>query len=309
MANLWPVKIVDGGSQLRGRATGGTVTTLVDTSKNLSTDIVKDKLIKIVIDGVEYVRKITSNTADTITIPAIVTGVAAGIIFQPAGKGKITINASETGSYANEYWCYTEKGEGGNAETTAVFEDGALTITLGTDAGTAASAKIGAGVNKEITITANEVGVLEGYSIEVAAGTGESQPLTAGINPDTGLITVTLGTDATGALDPTKNKASDIAAILNNTVAINLLFTAAADGDGSGVFSEAVTVTDIEGGIDPVINATAAEVKAAIDLLEGTPFTATVNTAGVIDTISGQKLDGGVDEVKVREKTEYFVTL
>ena len=69
---LWPVKIIEN-SILWGRASSGTATTLKDDSKNMTADLFKDKLIKIIIGGIEYVRKITANSADTFTFAALVT--------------------------------------------------------------------------------------------------------------------------------------------------------------------------------------------------------------------------------------------
>lgn len=289
-----------------GVATGGTVTTLVDATKNLPADLVKDQYIAIIIDGVEYVRKISANNANTFTFDVLVPKAAATAVVEKSGGGKVTITATPEGSYANEYEVAVVQGEGASAETEAVFEDGVLTITLGTDAGTAASAKIGSGANKEITITAKEVGVLGGHSIEVALGSGNDLPLAVGINQETGLITVTLGTDGTGAADATKNKASQIAAALNDNIYIKALFTAVADGDGTGVFSEAIAETDIEGGVDPVIDATAAEVAAEVDALEG--FSAVATVAGVLEALAEPvAFSGGVDEVKPAAGDAYAI--
>ena len=127
MSGLWPIKEVEGGSFIRGRATGGTATTLVDTNKNLASDVVKDKIIKVVINGIEYVRKITANTADTITFGALVAAVAATAVIEKTDGGKVTITAVPEGSYANDYQVVVQQGEGASAETTAAFEDGVLT--------------------------------------------------------------------------------------------------------------------------------------------------------------------------------------
>lgn len=306
MADLWPVKIVDGGNQIRGRATGGTATTLVDANKNLGTDILKDKLIKVFVDGVEYVRKITANTADTITFAALVAKVAATAAIEKTGGGKVTITAVPEGSYANDYQVVVQQGEGASAETTAAFEDGVLTITLGTDAGTAASASIGTGDHGVVTITCKEVGDVD-YSVIVSLSETPDFPLTATLFAD-GTMYITLGTDENGDPDATKNTAALIAALINGAPTTQDVFTAAASGDGSGVFSAAIPAVLFEGGVDPVVDATAAEATAEVDALD--EFSAAATTAGVLAALDDPvQFAGGVDEVKPVERTEYYIAL
>lgn len=303
MSGLWPTKEVEGASFIRGRASGGTATTLVDDTKNLQADVVKDKIIKIVINGVEYVRKITANTADTISFAALVAKVAAVAVIEKTGAGKVTITAVPEGIYANEFQVVVVAGEGVSADTTAVFEDGVLTITLGTDAGTKSSAAIGAGENGVVTTVVDLAGVAgDDYDIVVAEGVGENVAMTAVLDEDT--ITVTLGTDALGDLDPTKNTAALIAA------AISLIdgFTATASGDGSTAFTEAIASTPFTGGVDPVVDATAADVVAEVDALD--EFSAAETTAGLLEALGDPvEFSGGVDEVTPVEKTEYYITL
>jgi hypothetical protein len=73
--DLWPVEIVQGGLLASGRASGGTATSLIDTKKNYAANALRGKYIKIIIDDVEYVREIISNTADTITFADLVAKV------------------------------------------------------------------------------------------------------------------------------------------------------------------------------------------------------------------------------------------
>ena len=306
MSGLWPIKEVEGGSFIRGRATGGTATTLVDTNKNLASDVVKDKIIKVVINGIEYVRKITANTADTITFGALVAAVAATAVIEKTDGGKVTITAVPEGSYANDYQVVVQQGEGASAETTAAFEDGVLTITLGTDAGTAASASIGTGDHGVVTITCKEVGDVD-YSVIVSLSETPDFPLTATLFAD-GTMYITLGTDENGDPDATKNTADLIAALINGAPTTKDVFTAVASGDGSGVFSDAIAAVLFEGGVDPVINATAADVASAVDDLE--EFSAAATTPGVLEALDDPvQFADGVDEVKPLEKTEYYIAL
>ena len=63
-----------------GDATGGSTTTLVDTSAVWETDKWKDAVVEItdVSTGKHYYVTVTSNTADTLTFPAIAVAVVAG---------------------------------------------------------------------------------------------------------------------------------------------------------------------------------------------------------------------------------------
>lgn len=308
MSGLWPIKEVEGGSFIRGMATGGTATTLVDTSKNLDSDVLKDKLIKVFVDGVEYVRKITANTADTITFGALVAKVAATAVIEKSGGGKVTITAVPEGVYANEFQVVVVQGDGASAEITAVFEDGVLTITLGTDAGTAASASIGTGDHGVVTLTLKEVGVKEGYSVGVSTQATPDAQLSVGWNAGAKKVSITLGTDESGEPDATKNTAELIVAAIGDNPTLTNLFTAAYSGDGSGVFSAAIEPVAFEGGVDPVVDATAADVTTEVDALD--EFSAVANTPGVLAALDDPvQFAGGVDEVKPLERTEYYIAL
>ena len=306
--NLWNVKVIED-SILSGRASGGTTTTLVDDKKNMSTDLFKDKLIKIIVEGIEYVRKITSHTVDTFTFDALVSAVAATAVLDntSAGGGKVTITADPAGTYANDYKVVVVKGEGANASTEASFDEGVLTITLGTGAGAKATATIGTVGTNGIVILAKVAEPIDGYSIDMQIQSGNNLPLAVGMNPDTGLITISLGTDENGAPDDTENTVANIVNALNENIYFKALFTAASNY-GAGVHDAVIAPVSIEGGAYPVVDATAAEVKAAIEAIEGAPFTVVDDTAGVMAVLESQVLfSGGVDEVKPAVKSEYFV--
>lgn len=306
--NLWNVKVIEG-SILSGRASGGTTTTLVDDKKNMGTDLFKDKLIKIIVEGIEYVRKITAHTADTFTFDALVSAVSAKAVIDntTAGGGKVTITADPAGVYANDYKVVTIKGEGANADTEASFDEGVLTITLGTGAGAKATATIGTVGTNGIVVTANEIGVLDGYSIEITQNSGEDVPLSTGYSEELDKFVIGLGTDASGDPDDSKNTVANIVNALNDNVYFNALFIAAST-DGSGVHNTPIAAVDIEGGAEPAIDGTAAEVETAIEAITGAPFTVAEDSAGVM-AVTEAPIDfsGGVDEVKPAIKSEYFV--
>ena len=306
--NLWNVKVIEN-SILSGRASGGTTTTLVDDKKNMSTDLFKDKLIKIIVEGIEYVRKITSHTVDTFTFDALVSAVSAKAVIDntTAGGGKVTITADPAGVYANDYKVVTIKGEGANADTEASFDEGVLTITLGTGAGAKATATIGTVGTNGIVILAKEVGELEGYSVEITQNSGEDVPLSTGYFEELDKFVIGLGTDASGDPDDSKNTVANIVNALNDNVYFNALFIAAST-DGSGVHNTPIAAVDIEGGAEPAIDGTSAEVETAIEAITGAPFTVAEDSAGVM-AVTEAPIDfsGGVDEVKPAIKSEYFV--
>jgi hypothetical protein len=275
----------------------------------MSTDLFKDKLIKIIVEGIEYVRKITSHTVDTFTFDALVSAVAATAVLDntSAGGGKVTITADPAGTYANDYKVVVVKGEGANASTEASFDEGVLTITLGTGAGAKATATIGTLGTNGIVVTANEIGVLDGYSIEITQNSGEDVPLSTGYSEELEKFVIGLGTDASGDPDDSKNTVANIVNALNDNVYFNALFIAAST-DGSGVHNTPIAAVDIEGGAEPAVDGAAAEVKTAIEGISEGPFTVVADTAGVM-AVTEAPIDfsGGVDEVKPAVKSEYFV--
>lgn len=290
---------------IQGLATGGTVTTLQDSSKNLLVNSLQGKSVKIIIDGVEYIREIISNTADTLTFANIVAKVAATAVVEKAGAGKVTITAVPEGDYANDYEVVVEAGTGPSADTVAAFANGVLTITLGTDAGTAAAVALGSGNDGTLTITCKEAGVND-YFVSVAASLGLSAPMSVQWTGDS--IGITLGTDEAGAPDNAKNTVDLIADAINNDGQLGALFTAVASGQGTGALDadDETVQTDFAGGVDPVVDATAADVVTEVDALTG--FSAVVDSAGLLEAlVDPVAFSGGVDEVKPTAGDGYFI--
>jgi len=138
---IWSVKVIEG-SILSGRARTGSATTLKDDAKNMAIDAFKDKLIKINIDGAEYVRKITANTADTFTFATLGAAVAAKAVIAKTGGGKVTITADPAGAYANDYMVKTVEAESEVEGTKAEFADGILKIMFDAGTGALSSAEV-----------------------------------------------------------------------------------------------------------------------------------------------------------------------
>ena len=76
-------QLVDPQPWLAGTATGGSGTTLVDNTKAFDADVLKDKVLTFHIGTKRYVKKITANTADTITFASLGGSVAvvAGVEY------------------------------------------------------------------------------------------------------------------------------------------------------------------------------------------------------------------------------------
>jgi len=58
-----------------GVATGGTNTTLIDTTKDWEVDMHEDAVLEVLIGGIEYHRTITTNDDDTLTFNALPVGI------------------------------------------------------------------------------------------------------------------------------------------------------------------------------------------------------------------------------------------
>lgn len=67
----WIRKITQNSFSLLGVATGGTVTTLIDTTKDFDNNVFANKTVRIIIGGVDYYRKITSTSGNTLTFATL----------------------------------------------------------------------------------------------------------------------------------------------------------------------------------------------------------------------------------------------
>lgn len=148
-----------------GSATGGTKTTIVDTNKNFTTNMLANKLVQVVIGNKSYYRVIASNTADTITIP-VLEGAAASAIIGAGENGVVTITAANDGIGGNSYTVQAVQATDPDINLSAVLVGLALTVTLGTD---------GAGApditKNTATLVAGAIDTLEQFTA-VASGTG-----------------------------------------------------------------------------------------------------------------------------------------
>ena len=74
-----------------GTATGGSQTTIIDTAKNWEANIWVDAVAEVVIGGIHYLRLVTANTADTVTINALPAGVACAAGCEYSLKRPVTL--------------------------------------------------------------------------------------------------------------------------------------------------------------------------------------------------------------------------
>ena len=69
------VEVTNNLSLLKGVASGGSDTTIVDDTKDFTSSAFANKLVKVQIGGIDYYRLISTTTGSTITIEQIASGV------------------------------------------------------------------------------------------------------------------------------------------------------------------------------------------------------------------------------------------
>jgi uncharacterized protein YqfB (UPF0267 family) len=70
---------------VRGVATGGTTTTVVDTTKSFEADLYNGKVVKVTVEAVDYYCTITACSGSTLTFAAIAKAVAADCPYEVLG--------------------------------------------------------------------------------------------------------------------------------------------------------------------------------------------------------------------------------
>ena len=290
---------------LKGTATGGTDTTLVDDTKNFEVDVFNDNMIKIVVDGVEYYRTITDTTSDTITFATIGAPVAGTAILGTHEAGEVTILTVEKSADVNDYTVEVVEGTVENENMSASFADNVLTVTLGMGVGDKATATIGTGANGTVVVEVDEAGA-DGNDYTITVNTTETEDANLSAILNVSDISITLGNDLT-EVSTTKNTAALIAQ------AINLIegFTATASGTGEDSIIEAIAQTSFTGGglnpsVDGVKN-TATAIAEAIDDLEG--FTATMTGSGGVLAVTVEPIafTGGYEGISVGDGDRYQI--
>jgi hypothetical protein len=114
-------------------SSGGSDISLVDDEKNFEADVYNSKLVKIVIDGVEYIRTITDTLMNSITFASLGGSVATAILGAPEA-GEVTIETDGMSADYNAYTVEVVVSSGNNMNLSSSFADGVMTVYLGTDA-------------------------------------------------------------------------------------------------------------------------------------------------------------------------------
>ena len=70
---------------VRGVATGGSTTTMVDTAKSFEANLYDGKVLKVTVDNVDYYCTITASLGDTLTFAQIAKAVTAGCPYEVLG--------------------------------------------------------------------------------------------------------------------------------------------------------------------------------------------------------------------------------
>lgn len=160
-------EVAAGSVLIRGEATGGSATTIADTTKNFDTDLVKTKLVKILISGIEYLRTISSHTVDTLTVAKFKDAVAASCVIFPAYDYEVTAVVVAAGLAGNNYSVVVVKSDEANGNLAAALDGSVLTITLGVDADKALDPAKNTG-----TLIAAAVDALAEFTASVTGGDG-----------------------------------------------------------------------------------------------------------------------------------------
>lgn len=118
------------GGYISGKATGGSITTLVDATKNIDTNLLANKLISIFMNGLQYVRKIASNTSDTITFATLPGAKGAGVWTVDTGV-VITVTTAENTDVA--YTLEAALAEEVSQDLSVALNGTVINVTLATD--------------------------------------------------------------------------------------------------------------------------------------------------------------------------------
>jgi hypothetical protein len=149
----------------RGRATGGTKTTLVDARKEFEADLFNGTIIKMNIGGIDYFRTITDTANSTLTFGALPGAKGSGIWTVSDG---VTITVTTVADTATDYTLEAKLATG-NSKPLAVALDGTvIRVTLATGAdGSSDNAK------NTVTLVTAAIAALPEFTA-VAAGEGST---------------------------------------------------------------------------------------------------------------------------------------
>jgi len=106
----------------------GTASIIVDNTKDFEPEVVTNKLAKVTIEGVTYIREVHSCSGRLISISPIREAVAASVIL--SGVGSATIRCKSVGDEANLYKVVVENGTEASSSLSVSFDSETSTITI-----------------------------------------------------------------------------------------------------------------------------------------------------------------------------------
>ena len=118
-------------SLLKGTATSGSDVTLVDNTKNFEPTSLNDKLIKITLGGVEYIREITGSILSAVSFNSLYPGLPDSVTVTGSTGGSMVINCRAVG--ASGYSVLLVNGVGLGQNMAISFANDLLSITSATD--------------------------------------------------------------------------------------------------------------------------------------------------------------------------------
>jgi len=175
-ATLAEIKNFDGGI-----ATGGSKTTIIDTGKDWETNMFAGHTVKVSVGEKEYLRTVSSNTADTLTM-ATLPGAAASAIIGTPGTAEVTVTVATEGIGGNEYTAEVVEAPGDDDNLSASLTGLVLTVYLGKTGGVLDNAK------NTATLVAAAIDTIPEFTAAMT-GSGGVVPVAAAV-PFTGGVAV-----------------------------------------------------------------------------------------------------------------------
>lgn len=112
---------------LSGVATGGSTNTLTDDTKNFEADGLNGRLIRLMLDGVEYIRLIASSTGNQIgfndTVPNVGAIAVVGSGEDAEGNVSVHCKGDLLGVIGNDYSIQIVQGEGTSGENFVALDE------------------------------------------------------------------------------------------------------------------------------------------------------------------------------------------
>jgi len=173
------------GGYIAGIATGGSATTLQDTTKNFSNDMLIGKVVVFDIKGIQYVRTITDNDGNTLTFASAHAAEAATCKIQ-VGDSVITVTVATAGEAGRAYLAKVIEGSGDDA-LAAALSGQVLTVSLGMTGGMPDDTE------NTATLVAAAIDGLDEFTASVTTGDGAD---VVGVTPSGEYYKFTGGLDA-----------------------------------------------------------------------------------------------------------------